>query len=276
MDSSTLLQIDPDNLIELITVFVVRLAIAIILLAVGFWFTKRLHKLIIKVLRKTQLDSTVVSFISNLSYAGLITIVLLMVLAQLGIKTTSIIAVLGASALAIGLALQGSLSNFAAGILLVLFRYFKVDDLIEGSGIIGYVEAIQIFTTTVRTLDNRLVIIPNAKLIEDNIINYYAKPHRRIDLVIGISYGDDIDKARTIITEVLAQESRVLPEPQSVIWVGELGDSSVNLYVYPWVNSPDYLPVKYTLIENIKKKFDIEGITIPFPQRDVYVYSQES
>ncbi|MDJ0659582.1 MAG: mechanosensitive ion channel [Crocosphaera sp.] len=123
-----------------------------------------------------------------------------------------------------------------------------------------------------RTLDNYLVIIPNAKLIEDNIINYYAKPQRRIDLVIGISYGDDIDKARRLITEVLEEESRVLSDPPAVIWVGELGDNSVNLYVYPWVNSPDYLPVKYTLTETIKKKFDLEGITIPFPQRDVYLH----
>ncbi len=272
MNNSNFFLINSEKLIQLAIAFIVRFLFAVIILVVGFWLTKRIHKLISKGLKKTNLDSTVISFISNLSYAGLISIFILMSLAQVGIRTTSIVAVLGASALAIGLALQGSLSNFASGILLVVFRYFKVDDLIEVAGVKGYVEAIQIFTTTLRTLDNYLVIIPNAKLIEDNIINYYAKPQRRIDLVIGISYGDDIDKARRLLTEILEEESRVLSDPPAVIWVGELGDNSVNLYVYPWVNSPDYLPVKYTLIETIKKKFDLEGITIPFPQRDVYLH----
>ena len=202
----------------------------------------------------------------------MITISLLVGLGNLGLKTTSIVALLGAAGLAVGLALQGSLSNFAAGILLVIFRYFKVNDLIEGADTMGYVEAITIFTTVIRTLDNRQVIIPNNKLIEDKIINHYAKPHRRIDLVIGVSYGDNIDKVRQVVADVLEQEPRVLTEPQPDILVGELGDNRVNFYVRPWVKSIDYFPVKYALIEAIKKRFDAENVTIPFPQRDVHFY----
>ena len=271
----TSLKISPENIIELVTAFALRLGIAILIFMLGFWFAKRIHKVIVKILRKSKLDTTVISFLSNISYAALITIVLLMVFAQLGIRTTSIVALLGAAGLAIGLALQGSLSNFAAGIILVTFRYFKVDDLIEGAGVTGYIEGIQIFTTTIRTLDNRLVIIPNSKLIENNIINYYAKPYLRIDLVIGVSYSDNIDKVRQVIAEVLDNESRILDYPKATIHVGELGDNSVNFYVRPWVETSDYIITKFDLIENIKKKFDLEGITIPFPQRDVYLYSQD-
>ena len=268
-------KIDPDSLIDLVTAFILRLVTATIILLLGLWIINRLHKLIVKILKKSNLDPTVISFLGNLSYAALITIVILMVLAELGVRTTSIVALLGAAGLAIGLALQGSLSNFAAGIILVVFRYFRVDDLIEGAGIMGHVEGIKIFTTTIRTLDNRLVIIPNSKLIEDNIINYYAKPYLRIDLVIGVSYSDNIDKVRQIVTEVLDDESRILEDPKADIYVGELGDNSVNFYVRPWVKTTDYLIVKFALIENIKKKFDLEGITIPFPQRDIYLYSQD-
>ncbi len=267
-------KIDPESLIELVTAFIIRLGTAAIILLLGLWIVNRLHKLIVKILKKSNLDPTVISFLGNLSYAALITIVILMVLSELGVRTTSIVALLGAAGLAIGLALQGSLSNFAAGIILVVFRYFRVDDLIEGAGIIGYVEGIKIFTTTVRTLDNRLVIIPNSKLVEDNITNYYAKPYLRIDLVIGVSYSDNIDKVRQIITEILDNEPRILDYPEATIHVGELGDNSVNFYVRPWVKTTDYIIMKFDLIENIKKRFDIEGITIPFPQRDVYLYSQ--
>nr|WP_202951326.1 mechanosensitive ion channel domain-containing protein [Xenococcus sp. PCC 7305] len=268
-------KINPENLISLITIFAIRFGIATLIFLFGLWFTKRLHKLILKILKKSNLDPTVISFLGNLSYAALITIIILMVLAELGLRTTSIVALLGAAGLAVGLALQGSLSNFAAGIILVVFRYFKVDDLIEGAGIIGYVEGIKIFTTTVRTLDNRLVIIPNAKLIEDNITNYYAKPYLRIDLVIGVSYSDNIDKVRQVIAEIIDNESRILDYPQATIHVGELGDNSVNFYVRPWVKTHDYIITKFDLIENIKKRFDLEGITIPFPQRDLYLYSQD-
>ena len=199
-------------------------------------------------------------------------IVVLVGLGNLGVKTTSIVALLGATGIAVGLALQGSLSNFSAGILLVVFRYFKVNDLIESGDTMGYVEAIRIFTTVIRTLDNREIIIPNNKLIEDEIINHYAKPERRIDLVIGVSYVDDIDKVRQVITQVLEQESRILTEPSPDILVGELADSSVNFYVRPWVKCVDYLPVKYALIEAIKKGFDANNISIPFPQRDIHIY----
>ncbi|MGK7878686.1 MAG: mechanosensitive ion channel family protein [Crocosphaera sp.] len=265
-------QINIESLIQVFTIFFIRLVVTVVIIVIGLWLSKNIHKLIVKFLNRSRLDNTVISFIRNISKLALNTIVVLVGLGNLGVRTTSIVALLGATGIAVGLALQGSLSNFAAGIILVIFRYFKVNDLIESGDIMGYVEGIRIFTTVIRTLDNREVIIPNNRLIEDKIINHYAKPERRIDLVVGVSYVDDIDKVRQIIANVLEQESRVLDKPEPKILVGELADSSVNFYVYPWVESVNYLPVKYALIEGIKKSFDVHDISIPFPQRDIHIY----
>ena len=265
-------QVNLESILQVLTIFSIRLVVTILIIIIGLWLSKRIHKIILKFLNKSNLDDTVISFINNLSTLALNGIVILVSLGNLGVKTTSIVALLGATGLAVGLALQGSLSNFSAGILLVVFRYFKVNDLIESGDTMGYVEAIRIFTTVVRTLDNREIIIPNNKLIEDKIINHHAKPERRIDLVVGVSYVDDIDQVREVITSVLKQESRILNEPPPDILVGELADNSVNFYVRPWVKSVNYLPVKYALIEAIKKSFDAHNISIPFPQRDIHIY----
>jgi len=210
-----------------------------------------------------------------MTYIALLVFVVLAALGQLGIQTTSFIAVIGAAGLAIGLALQGSLANFAAGFLMIIFRPFKVGDYIEGAGVAGTVETIQIFTTQLQTPDNKTVIIPNAGLTAGNITNYSAKGTRRVDLVFGIGYGDDIDKARTIMEDILAKDERILKDPAPKIAVVELADSSVNFVVRPWVKSENYWDVYFDTTENIKKSFDAQGISIPFPQRDVHMYEHK-
>ena len=210
-----------------------------------------------------------------MTYIALLVFVVLAALGQLGIQTTSFIAVIGAAGLAIGLALQGSLSNFAAGFLMIIFRPFKVGDYIEGAGVAGTVETIHIFTTQLLTPDNKTVIIPNASLTADNITNYSAKGTRRVDFVFGIGYGDDIDKAKKIMADILAKDERIFKDPVPKIALVELADSSVNFVVRPWVKVEDYWDVYFDTTENIKKSFDAEGISIPFPQHDVHVYQHK-
>lgn len=264
------------KIMELCTVYGLKVVAALVILIIGRWIAKIIERIIHKMMEKRQVDPTIISFASNLSYFALLAFVVLAALGQLGIQTTSFIAVLGAAGLAIGLALQGSLSNFAAGFLLIVFRPFKVDDLIEGAGVTGVVEKIQIFTTQLRTPDNKTIIIPNAKLTEDNIVNWTTKGTRRVDLVMGIGYDDDIDKARQIMTSVLEENSRILKDPAPSIAVSELADSSVNFVVRPWVKSEDYWSVYFEVTESIKKRFDAEGISIPFPQRDIHVFEHKS
>jgi len=205
---------------------------------------------------------------------GLIAFVAIAALSQLGIQTTSFIAILGAAGLAIGLALQGSLANFAAGVMMLIFKPFKIGDFIEGAGVSGTVEVIEIFNTQLRTGDNKLIIIPNAKLTSNNITNYSAKPTRRIELIIGIGYDDDIKKAKDILIQMLGDEKRILTDPAPFVGVKELADSSVNFTVRPWVKSSDFWPVTFGLTEAIKLRFDKEGINIPYPQQDVHLYKK--
>jgi small conductance mechanosensitive channel len=257
---------------ELLTIYGLKVIAGIAVLIVGRWIAKGLTGFTEKLMNKRQVDPTIVSFVANMTYIGLLVFVVLAALGQLGIQTTSFIAVIGAAGLAIGLALQGSLSNFAAGFLMIIFRPFKVGDFIQGAGVSGTVEKIQIFTTQIITPDNKTIIIPNAKLSGDNIVNYSVKGTRRVDLVFGIGYGDDIDKARKIITDVIEKDARVLKDPPPVIAVMELADSSVNFAVRPWVKVLDYWDLWFDVTETIKKRFDAEGISIPFPQHDVHVY----
>ena len=261
---------------ELITIYGLRVISAIIILIVGRWVAKGVSNLVRSVMRKANIDPTISSFVGHLVNVTLISFVVLAALSQMGIQTTSFIAVLGAAGLAIGLALQGSLANFAAGFLMIIFKPFGVGDYIEGAGVAGTVTESQIFTTTLRTPDNKSVIIPNAKLTGDNIINWTANGTRRVDMVFSIGYGDDIDKARRIMKEVLAQDSRILPEPPPQIAVQSLGDSSVNFVVRPWAKIADYWGIYFDTTENIKKAFDANGIHIPFPQRDVHIYRHEA
>ena len=261
-----------DKIYQLLTVYGLKVLAAIAIFIIGRWVAKGVRKLVERMMTKGKVDSTLVTFTSNMAYIGLLAFIVIAALGQLGIQTTSFIAILGAAGLAVGLALQGSLSNFAAGFLLIIFRPFKVGDLIEAAGVFGVVEAIQIFTTQLKTADNKTVIIPNAKLTDDNIVNWTVKGTRRVDMVFGIGYDDDIDKARSLMAEIIAEDSRILETPAPQISVSELADSSVNFVVRPWVKVEDYWGVHFDLTEKIKKAFDANGVSIPFPQRDIHVY----
>jgi small conductance mechanosensitive channel len=261
---------------ELITLFGVKILAALAVFIIGRWVVKYLRNLTERLMGKRNVDVTLAKFIANMTYVALLTFVILAALGMLGIQTTSFIAVIGAAGLAIGLALQGSLSNFAAGVLMIIFRPFKVGDFIEGAGVAGIVEEIQIFTTQLATPDNKTIIIPNAKLTGDNIVNYSTKGTRRADMVFGIGYDDDIDKARDIISDILSKDERVLKDPPLQVAVSQLGDSSVNFVARAWVKAEDYWGVVFDSTEAVKKRFDAEGVSIPFPQRDVHIYEHKA
>jgi len=224
-----------------------------------------------KLLGKAKMDEILVDFICSIAHAALVLFVIIAALDQLGVDTTSLVALLGAAGLAIGLAMKDSLANFAAGVMLIIFRPFKSGDFVEAGGTMGVVEKISVFSTTLRTGDNREVIIPNGAIYGGTITNYSARETRRIDLVFGIGYGDDIGKARDIMLRIMAADSRILKDPEPVVAVGELGASSVDFVVRPWVASGDYWAVRWELLEKVKLAFDAEGISIPYPQMDVHV-----
>ena len=245
---------------------------AIATLIIGMWIAKLLAKSFSKVLTKREVDQTLVKFFVSLARIALIVFVIISAAAQVGIQTASFVAVIGAAGLAIGFALQGSLSNLAAGVMLIIFKPVKVGDYIEGGGDAGSVESVGIFITTLLTPDNKVVYIPNSTLTGGNITNYSAMDKRRVDMVFGIGYSDDIDKAKNVIQSVLSNDSRILKDPAPQVVVSELADSSVNFNVRPWVNTADYWGVYFETTEQIKKKFDEQNISIPFPQRDVHMY----
>ena len=256
----------------LVTIYGLKIIGAIATIILGIWIAKLLAKTLGKVLRKREVDETLIKFVVSLVRIGLITFIMISAAAQLGIQTASFIAVIGAAGLAIGFALQGSLSNFASGVMLIIFKPIKVGDYIEGGGVAGSVESVGIFVTTLITPDNKVIYVPNSNITGNNIVNYSAKDTRRVDMVFGIGYSDDIDKAKSVIQSVIDSDSRVLKDPAPQIVVSELADSSVNFNVRPWVNSADYWGVYFDITETIKKKFDAENISIPFPQRDVHMY----
>lgn len=260
------------NMQELVTFYGIKIAAALVILVVGRWIAKAVSRLTERLLNNRKVDRTIVSFVEHLTYIALMTFVVLAALAQLGIQTTSFIAVIGAAGLAIGLALQGSLANFAAGFLLIIFKPFKVGDYIERAGVAGTVEGIQVFTTVLRTADNKTIIVPNAKIMGDNITNYSAKETRRVDLLFGVSYSDDIDKVRRILQNIVDSDPRILKDPESMIIVKELAESRVNLEVRAWVKTGDYWGVYFDTLEKAKRKFDAAGVSIPFPQRGIHVY----
>ena len=249
-----------------------KFIIAAIILYAGWKIAKFLRDMIVSVLARKNIDAMLVSFTGNVAYIAMLLIVIVAALGQLGVQTTSIIAMIGAAGLAIGLALQSSLANFAAGMMIVFFRPFKVGDYIEAGGTSGIVEGIQIFSTQLRSADNKAIIVPNSSIMGGNIINYSTKNERRVDLVFSISYDEDIRKVKDILKELLDKDERILKDPESVIAVSELADYSVNIVVRPWVRTDDYWDVYWGLMEAVKLRFDEEGISIPYPQRDVYVH----
>ena len=261
---------------ELLTEFGLHLIAAILIFIIGRIVAKLLLKLVKKMMDRAKLDPAVVGFTCGLLHAGLMIFVILAALGQIGVQTTSFIAVLGAAGLAIGLALQGSLSNFAAGVLLLIFKPFKIDDFVEGGGATGVVKEIYIFTTTLVTVDNKRVIVPNSKMMGDNITNYGAEGTRRVDLTACISYGDSIDTAKTVLMDILTNDERVLKDPAPFVGVSAMNDSSIDLAVRPWVKAADYWDVFFALNEAIKKGLEANGLSIPFPQSDVHLYKHDA
>ena len=253
--------------------FAINLAIALAIFYVGKFVISMVVRAIRKVMQRQEVEKTLETFVCNLVRMVLLVVVIIAAIGQLGIETTSFIAIFGAAGLAVGLALQGSLSNFAAGVLIVLFRPYKVGDFVEAAGISGVVEQVQILTTILKTGDNKQIIVPNGQIMDSIITNYSANDTRRVDMVIGVSYDDDLDKVRATLEELIAAEDRILDEPAHTIAVSALADSSVNFVVRPWVKTSDYWGVMFDLTEAIKKRFDKEGISFPFPQQDVHLHT---
>lgn len=258
-----------------IALYGLRVLAAVVILVVGWVAAKFLRQLIRSLMTRAKVDPMLVSFVGHLTYMLVMAFVIVAALAKLGFQTTSFIAVIGAAGLAIGLALQGSLANFAAGVLMIVFKPVKIGDFVEAAGTSGTVEDVQIFTTQIQTPDNKTVIIPNAKLTGDNIINYSAKGTRRVDLVVGVGYGEEVDKVKAVVADVLARDERILKDPAPTVAVVELADSSVNFVVRPWTSSDDYWDVYFDTLEAVKTRFDAEGISIPFPQMDVHMPKKE-
>ncbi len=248
---------------------------AIIILVVGRWLAKMVSQLVGKAMSKAKIDPTLTSFAQSICHVGLLTFVVLSALNKLEIPMTQFTVVIGAAGLAIGFALQGSLANFAAGVLLVIFKPFKVGDYVELAGQSGTVTHIEIFNTILNSPDNVKIIIPNGQVTGSNIMNYTANGTRRIDLLIGVSYEDDLKKTRQVLEKIIAGDDRILKVPACNIAVSELGDSSVNFVVRPWVKAADYWDVKCDITEKIKTSFDENGITMPYPQYDVTIKKTE-
>lgn len=253
--------------------FGLKALIAIVIFYVGRMIARLITKGLRNLMQSREVDKILETFVCNLVYWMLMAFIIIAAMSQLGIQTTSLIAVMAAGGLAVGLALQGALGNFAAGVLIVMFRPYRVGDYIEAAGIAGSVLQVQILTTMLKTGDNKLIVVPNGQIMSSIIINYSAHKTRRIDMVIGVSYDDDIDKVRNTIRELIDADDRILKDPECLIAVSELADSSVNFTVRPWVNRADYSGVKFALTEAIKKRFDKDGISFPFPQQDVHLYN---
>lgn len=262
-----------DKAIELFMTYGPKLALAIITLIIGLWIIGSVVGVTRKGLEKSKTDKTLVPFICSLLSWTLKVLLFISVASMIGIATTSFVAVLGAAGLAIGLALQGSLANFAGGVLILIFKPYGVDDLVEAQGHLGVVKEVQIFNTILLTPNNRRVIIPNGAMSNGSIINYSAEGLLRVDLVIGISYEADVPKAKSVLLNMLEENSRVLKDPAPQVAVSALADSSVNLVVRPWCKSADYWAVYFDATEKAKEVLDANGISIPFPQRDVHIHN---
>lgn len=251
-----------------------NLLAAIVILIVGRIIVGIITSVIHRQMVKRSADVTLTKFLVSVTRMGLMTFVVIAAIRQLGVETNSFVAIIGAAGLAVGFALQGTLANFAAGVMLIIFKPLKVGDYVEGGGSAGTVEAVQIFNTILKTPDNKKVIIPNSKMTGDNITNYSAMEKRRIDMVFGIGYEDDLRKAKATLERIISEDARILKDPAPTVAVLELADSSINFVVRPWVKTSDYWAVYFDVTEKVKLTFDAEGISIPFPQRDVHLYQE--
>ena len=253
-----------------------KIIAAILIFLIGKWAVKKITALIKKLMEKADIDKTLVEFSESLIYFALLLMVVLASLNALGINTTSFIAVLGAASLAVGLALQGSLSNIGAAVLIIIFRPFKVGDFINAGGATGTVDDVNLFSTIISPLDNRTIIVPNSSIIGGNITNYSNKPQRRVDLTFGIGYDDDLRLAKQTLVDILTADSRILQDPAPFVAVSELGDSSVNFITRSWVDTADYWDVYFETIEKVKLTFDEKGISIPYPQMDIHLTKENN
>lgn len=267
MDMDAILQ----TIYEYLATYWLQVVAAIIIFVVGRWLAKLISKLVARALTKAKVEPTLTNFVKNLCHIALLTFVIIAALKKLGIPMTEFTVVVGAAGLAIGFALQGTLANFAAGIMLIIFKPFTVGDFVELAGKKGTVKGIQIFNTILNSPDNVRIIIPNGQVTGSSIVNYTVNGTRRVDMVVGVSYDDDLKKARQVIEQVLAGEDRILTDPPTTVAVSELGDSSVNFVVRPWVKAADYWNVYFNITESVKLALDANGITIPYPQRDVHM-----
>jgi small conductance mechanosensitive channel len=261
---------------ELGVPFLVNLVTAVLIYLIGKWVAKVVSNLIAKLMKKGKVDEALVGFTKNIIYAAILIFAIIAAIGRLGVQTTSFIALIGAAGLAIGLSLQGTLSNFAAGVMLILFKPFRIGDFIEGGGVLGTVKEIHIFNTILASPDNRKIIVPNSKVSGDTITNFSSIDQRRVDMVFGISYDDDIKVAKETLQKLLDADERVLKDPATVIAVSELGDNSVNLVVRPWVKPTDYWGVCFDTLENGKIELEKAGCSIPYPQRDVHLYKESN
>ncbi|GAB5539977.1 MAG: mechanosensitive ion channel [Salibacteraceae bacterium] len=265
---------DFESIIELIKSYVVEYGMmligAIVALLIGLWIIKAIVNSLGSVMSKKNVDPSLIPFLKSLLGALMKIALFVSIASMVGIEMTSFIAILGAAGLAVGLALQGTLANFAGGVMILLFKPFKVGDFVEAAGFSGTVKEIQIFNTIMNTPDNKIIIIPNGNLANSAMTNYSTMSTRRVDFSFGIDYGDDFEKAKSILERLIAADERILKDPAHLVRVGELADSSVNITVRVWVNSADYWAVHFDMIENVKKTFDQEGISFPFPQMDVH------
>ena len=268
-----LLNSDVDYLNTYIIPWAINIGMALIIFIFGRWIARAVTNAVGRLMKKAGLDESLVDFLGNLIYAALLVVVIIAALDKLGVDTTSVMAIFATAGLAVGLALKDSLGNLAAGVMLVLFKPFKLGDFIEAGGVTGVVESIRIFSTLLKTPDNREITVPNGQIYGGTIVNYSARDTRRIDMVFGIGYDDDIRLAKQLIEEIMAADARILKDPAATVAVAELADSSVNFNVRPWVKSEDYWDVRSDLLENVKLTFDERGISIPYPQTDVHLFS---
>ena len=259
-----------DTILQFITVYGLRVLGAIVVLIIGRIVAGLVRSGVRRGLEKRNTDPGLVSFLGSIAYALVMVAVIVAALGNFGVEAASFVAIIGAAGFAVGFALQGSLSNFAAGVMVLLFRPYKVGDFINAAGVAGTVKNIDLFVTTLATPDNVKILVPNGKLFGDTITNYSVYDTRRVDLLIGIGYGSSIDKAYEVVRGLIAADQRILADPEPMLAVGELADSSVNLIVRVWVNRADYWNVKFDLTRQIKEGFDAQGVEIPFPQRVVH------
>jgi len=265
--------INMEDIMKLVIDWGLQILLALVVLIIGLWIIKIIMNAIVKNMEKREVDASLRSFLKSLIGALLKIMLIISVISMLGIEMTSFVAILAAAGLAVGMALSGTLQNFAGGVMLILFKPFKAGDFIDAQGFMGTVKEIQIFNTILKTPDNKTVIIPNGGLSTGPMTNFSTEPQRRVDMAFGIGYGDDIDKARSVIDGLIAKDDRILKDPAPFVAVSELADSSVNFVVRVWAEAANYWGIFFDMTEAVKKEFDKEGISIPFPQTDVHVHT---